>query len=160
MTDVDDIRLDALLRGTTPPPAPAADFADRVMARVALVSQDTPPGLVVAVPGDPLPWWIRAIGQPASALALVLAGLATAFSPQLLAVARDSANWGVVVQAWLFGPRLVHHRSSEFELAAMGLALVLAPLLSFALYRLGARIATARFAPPPAAARPVRARGA
>ena len=151
--DFDDARLDALLRGPggrggprdRPASAPAG-FADRVLARVAVTSQDS---VSAMFPVAPTPWWVRAAAQPASALALVLAGTATAFAPQLLGVSREAGAWAAALRAALV-PALAGGgaggalRPEPLVLAALAPVLVLA---SIALYRLGRTLATVRFAP-------------
>jgi hypothetical protein len=158
MTDFDDTDLEALLRGTAMSPAFAPGFADRVMARVATMPQDAPPGAALALPRDPLPWWIRAVGQPATALALALAGLATGFAPQLLDLSRGAAGWAGAIQGGWIGTALAPGSDPGLGLVAAGTSLALLPLLSIALYRLGARITTVRFAAPPIAALPAGSR--
>jgi hypothetical protein len=69
-------------------PAPAG-FADRVMARVAAADaarRRAAPALV----RDPIAWWVRAAAEPATALALLAAGLLAWNWDALWRAARDA----------------------------------------------------------------------
>jgi hypothetical protein len=155
------------------PSAPAAadrapaGFADRVLARVATTSQ-VAAGAAVA-PGlasfpAPVPWWIRAAAQPACVLALVLAGVAVAVTPQLRLAGRVLPGWSADAVAALAG-LLAHGTGPAAAIpghgpwvgAAVTLALLpLIAVISVALYRLGVALATVR--PRPVVASAVRPR--
>jgi hypothetical protein len=76
----DDARLDALLQGL--PPGPSVSFTDDVMRRVRTAHRAAP---VTATPFPPaLPWWTRALLQPSTLGALVVAGLFAGWWPELL----------------------------------------------------------------------------
>ncbi|MEO6461827.1 MAG: hypothetical protein ABIP29_02015, partial [Candidatus Eisenbacteria bacterium] len=151
----------ALLRGPGVVAATPPDFAERVMARVALTLQDAAAAMPAParVPSEMFPWWIRAAAQPASVLALALAGVVTAFTPQLLGASLDAPQWSAAALALLTGtlaPSLGRADalvgSDPLAGAAVSLALLpLVALVSMGLYRLGASMTTARFAPPQAA---------
>lgn len=146
-------------RRTTRPGVPV-DFADRVMARVALAPQDTAAALpaFARVAGDVFPWWIHAAAQPASVLALALAGVATAFAPQLLGASRDAPQWSAAALAIITGALAPWLGRADAivgtdPLAGAAFALALLPLVvlaSLGLYRLGATLTTAHFAVPQA----------
>lgn len=163
-----DRSVDTLLRSDVPAdrsPGYAAappGFADFVMAQVALTPQVKIVGEPVRLPGlaalptDVLPWWIRAAAQPAGVLALVLAGVAAAFTPQLLGVSRSVPAWSAGVLARLAGwlaPGIVRANAilggDPWILTGVTLALLpLVALASIALYRLGVVIAATRLASP------------
>ena len=63
--------LDALLTGT--PPAAPPGFTDAIMARIGRASHAR--AQASAPIPSPIAWWVRALGDPASALAAVVAGL-------------------------------------------------------------------------------------
>lgn len=144
-------------------PSPPAGFADRVMAEVALTRQGAPTLATVTLPGDMIPWWIRAAAQPASVLAFTLAGLATAFAPQLLGLSRNAPQWSadaLVALSGALAPWLgrASALAGSDPLAGTGVALGVLPLVALAsigFYRFGASLATVRFASP--LARSVRA---
>jgi hypothetical protein len=149
-------------------PAPRADFVEGVLARVAVTPQDVPPTAkasatlrpLAAIEGamirEALPWWVRAAGQPACALALALAAVVAAFLPQLLGMARDFPQWSagaVTVLTGTIAPWLGRADSiaGRDPAAGVGVALALVPLMlvvSTALFRLGVSLTTVRFAAP------------
>ena len=145
----------ALLRGSRSVDLGAPDFADRVMAHVALTPQDAvamPAGARVLV--DVLPWWIRATAQPASVLALGLAALVSAFLPQWLGASRDAPQWSAAALTVFTGALGAIAGSDPLAAAAVALALLpLVVVASLGFYRLGAALTTARFAPPHAGRR-------
>jgi hypothetical protein len=138
-------------------PAPDA-FTDRVMARVALEPRHAaasrtaaaagaiaPASLSANLPGfigaDPLPWWLRALAQPASVLAFVLIGITVVFqraladSPRVLFTAfADALRLVAVWAAPLFGPFVRASRVPGGDIALILAALPLAALLAFAAY--------------------------
>jgi hypothetical protein len=139
------------------PPAPGG-FADRVMRQVALTPQVRASRMpaFVALPADALPWWIRAVVQPASVLALMLAGVAAAFTPQLLGVSRRAPEWSAnalaavssVLAPWV---ERVNAIVGSDPMTGAGVILALLPLAAlaaFGLFRLGTLIGTIRLAVP------------
>ncbi len=137
-----------------------ADFAARVMARVALTPQLDPvaatmdPALA-RLSADPLPWWIRAVARPEGAVACAIAGLAILFSPQLFGLARVAPQWSsaalgtltLLVSPWL-APILSRLEANPLVGLGVGLALLpLLALLTWALYRLGVQLARVRLVP-------------
>jgi hypothetical protein len=77
----DDARLDSLLSGL--PPGPPAAFTDDVMRRVRAMPRPAP----VTVPSYPepvMPWWTRALLQPATLGAFVVAAIFAVWSDELL----------------------------------------------------------------------------
>ena len=139
------------------PPVPG-DFAERVMRQVALTPQVRAQHLsaFVVLPADALPWWIRAVVQPASVLALTLTGVAAAFTPQLLGVSRRAPEWSADALAALtsaLAPWVERANaivgSDPLTGALVLLALLpLAALAAIGLFRLGAVIGSLRLAAP------------
>ncbi|MGQ0719978.1 MAG: hypothetical protein ACT4PE_00250 [Candidatus Eiseniibacteriota bacterium] len=81
MTRDDDARLDALLQGL--PPGPSVSFTDDVMRRVRVAPRPAAaPAPAWAEPA--LPWWTRALLQPATIGAFVIAALFAVWSDELL----------------------------------------------------------------------------
>jgi len=64
-----------------------ASFTDRVMERIGAEARLAAPPLPEVT--DPLPWWIRAVQDPATVLACLLAAITLAVRPELAALARD-----------------------------------------------------------------------
>jgi hypothetical protein len=60
------------------PMSAPGDFTSRVLARVALEPRKVAAPRLAPIPFavDPLPWWVRSLAQPASALAFLVLGLA------------------------------------------------------------------------------------
>lgn len=115
------------------PPAPApAGFTDRVMARVRPAAP-----LSVAPFSPPMPWWIRAAGDPVTVLALGLAAAVAWGWDGLWAVAAAarSALAGVGPPAAL--PDLAPSTALGLQLAMATLLALLAP----GLHRMAARLA-------------------
>lgn len=140
-------------------PVPA-DFAARVMARVALTAQLRPvpratEPAIARAPADLLPWWVRALARPEGVVACTVAGLALLFSPQMFGLARVAPQWSstalaalsLLVSPWL-SPVL--ERLAAKPLVGFGVGLALLPLLAlavYALYRLGMQLARVRLVP-------------
>jgi hypothetical protein len=141
----------------TLPPVPGG-FADRVMRQVALTPQVRASRLpaFVALPVDVLPWWIRAVVQPAGVLALMLAGVAAAFTPQLLGISRRAPQWSADALAalssglapWVERANAIVGRDPLTGSVVLLALLPLAVLAAFGLYRLGALIGTLRLTVP------------
>jgi len=151
-------------------PDPSAGFADRVMARVAVVPQDrrADAARFVPVPGsqpDALPWWIRAMAQPASALALALAGFAVLLVPRLPGLSAAVPAWSAgavttlagAVAPWI-APLVARTTRDPWFGPALALAILpLVVLASLAAYRLGLGLASPAHPAGLALARPARA---
>ena len=138
-----------------------ASFTDRVMARVALEprSATTPAYVPEILAADPLPWWLRALAQPASILAFVLAGVGLALRDPLarapFAVSEASARaLQLVGPSWvrLFQPLAVASDVPGGDWALAFVALPFAALLAYAAYRAALSLATPHRAFGPAAA--------
>ena len=134
------VELDALFdEGVTAAPA---TFTDRLMARI----EQAPPPERAALPlflPDPLPWWVRAAGDPATALSFILAGLVVWRLPVLVEIGTRLVNRlaDLAQPAWTTPP--AGNGSTD---AAITLALTVgfAPLLawaSFLLYRASRNLA-------------------
>jgi hypothetical protein len=142
----------------------SATFTDRVLARVALEPRraDSPAYVRAILSADPLPWWVRALAQPASVLAFMLAALAFALRGPL-ARAPFAASEAierairVLVPAWtrLVDPIARAGQVPGGDLALAVAALPFAVLLAYAGYRAAWSLALPRRAFDPAPARRV-----
>ena len=120
--------------GAAVPPL-SAGWTERVMALVAQAPQvDAVPATAPAA--EIVPWWIRAAAHPASVLALLLAGVAVLFTPQLLGASYDAPRWSAGLFA-LLTPRVDNVTAATY--------LPLVSLVAAALYLLGAKLARAPF---------------
>jgi hypothetical protein len=130
-----------------PPPGTPGAFADRVLARVAVTPQVRPAAIAVA--RDPLPWWVRAMIQPAGVLSIVLAGFVVLLAAPLRAAGGQAPEWGARILAsgaaalspWI-EPLAAYFGRGPLVDAFVALAVLPAVgVLSFGLYRLGVGVA-------------------
>ena len=135
-----DQRLAAAIRATPPLPE-RARFADQVMQRVQQAEREAPRRSWQLA--APLPWWIQAAADPASALACALLALLLWRPDAVTALTRLFSQ----LQGLLAWPVVAHARSAlELDRPAIALGLgILVSLLvgwaSFHLYQWTERLA-------------------
>lgn len=126
-----DQRLAAAIRAT-PPLSERARFVDQVMQRVQHAEREAPRRSWQLA--APLPWWIQAAADPASALACVLLALLLWRPDALTALSRLFSQ--VQPLAW---PVVAHARSAlelDRPAIALGLGMLAALLVGWASFHL------------------------
>jgi hypothetical protein len=133
------------------PVSAPGDFTSRVLARVALEPRvASAPRLAAAPVGtDPLPWWIRSLAQPASALAFLVLGVAFWLRAPL---GRAPETLGPIVEGAFaamapWGARVVAPFAQVFDVpgGAIALAFAAVPLVALVAWAsYGAALSLAR----------------
>ena len=113
-----------MLLGNEPPAAPAA-FTAAVMARVTATRPPTS-----LLPTSPLPWWVRAAADPASALALVASALLLWGIDRIPAIAGaiDSMRNAAMATLGAQAPRLLDAGIWSAVVVSLAPALIVASL--------------------------------